>query len=214
MLAMNYFDVLIWPGGGSIGIVLWCMSILALALIVQCFIAVRRANMLPIALHEQIQEMFKAKQYREVIDLTASEPSLLSRVVHSGLAEASHGYPAMERAMEEAYETQSTIYLRKIEWLNLMGNVSPMLGLLGTVWGMINAFFTITEKGGAPDAGALSQDIGMALVTTLIGLAIAIPALAVYGIMRNKIDSLSSEALVISQDLISTFRPTAKKSGS
>jgi len=207
---MNYFQVLVWPGGGVIGAVLWLMSIAMVAIVVEYFIAIRRTNIIPEMVHGQIRELFEAKQYREAIDLTASEPSYLSYVVHAALTEAAHGYPAMERAMEEAAEERTTKLLRHIEWLNLMGNISPMLGLLGTVWGMINAFFKIVQVGGVPNPGELAGAIGIALVTTLLGLAVAIPSLAVYSLMRNRIDALSSEAMVASQDLISNFRPGKK----
>ena len=105
--------------------------------------------------------------------------------------------------MEEASEERVTKLLRKIEWLNLIGNISPMLGLLGTVWGMIDVFFKITGGG---NADRFSNEIGTALVTTLLGLAVAIPAMTVYAIMRNKIDALSSEAVMACEDVISTFR--------
>jgi len=87
-----------------------------------------------------------------------------------------------------------------------------MLGLLGTVWGMINAFFNIVAAGGGtPAPGQLAGSIGIALVTTLLGLAIAIPALAVYSIMRSRIDALTSEAMVASQQLLANFvLPKAK----
>jgi biopolymer transport protein ExbB len=206
----SYFQILVWPGGGVIGIVLWCLSIVTIAIIVEHFIAIRRVNILPPLAHEQIRTMFDNKEYREVIDYTAAEPSYLSYVTHAALTEAAHGYPAMERAMEEAGEERTTKLLRHIEWLNLIGNISPMMGLLGTVWGMIQVFFKIVEAGTMPDPGQLAEGIGIALVTTLLGLAIAIPSLAIYSVMRNKIDALSSEAMVVCQDLISNFRPGAK----
>ena len=185
------------------------MSIATVAIIVEYFIAIRRANIMPEMVHGQIQELFEARQYREAIDLTEGQSDFMSYVIHAALTEAPHGYPAMERAMEEAAEERTTKLLRSIEWLNLIGNIGPMLGLFGTVWGMIGAFFTIVETG-APDPAALAGDIGIALVTTLLGLAVAIPALSVYAIMRNRIDALTSEAIMTSQELISTFRPTAK----
>jgi len=117
----------------------------------------------------------------------------------------------MERAMEEAAEERTTKMLRDIEWLNLIGNIGPMLGLLGTVWGMIGAFFTIVQAG-APDPGQLAGDIGVALVTTLLGLGVSIPALSIFSIMRNRIDGLSSTSMLACQELISTFRPAAKRS--
>jgi len=204
---IKYFQVLVWPGGGTIGVILWLISVVTVAVIVEHLVSIRRSNVLPDLIRAQIEECFRNKQYREVIELTAGEPSFLSYVVHAGLAEAAHGYSAMARAMEEASEERTTKLLRHIEWLNLIGNISPMLGLLGTVWGMIRAFFTLAQKGGAVQPKDLAGDIGIALVTTLLGLAVAIPALSVYGLMRNRIDSLSSEAVVASQDLISAFRP-------
>ena len=104
--------------------------------------------------------------------------------------------------MEEAAQGEVAKLLRKVEWLNLIGNVSPMLGLLGTVWGMILAFFTIVAAGGIPQPGDLAGSIGMKLVCTLEGLMVAIPALVVYAMMRIRIDSLSSEALVLCQEWI------------
>ncbi|MCP4379394.1 MAG: MotA/TolQ/ExbB proton channel family protein, partial [bacterium] len=167
-------------------------------------------NILPPIVLDQIRELFDEKQYGEAIEVTADEPSFLSYVVHAGLSDASHGYPAMERAMEEAAEERTTKFLRQIEWLNLIGNISPMLGLFGTVWGMILAFQQLAASTtGTADPKDLSGSIGIALVTTLLGLAVAIPSLAVYAVMRNRVDSLTSEAMVAGQDLISTFRPAS-----
>jgi len=203
---IKYFEVLMVECG-VIGWILWAMSIVTLAIIVQYFITIRGENILPAAVLDQVRELFDEKQYGEAIEMSAGEPSFLSYVVHAGLSDASHGYPAMERAMEEAAEERTTKLLRQIEWLNLIGNISPMLGLLGTVWGMILAFQEIKAAGGAPDPGALGGAISIALVTTLLGLSIAIPALAVFAVMRNRVDALTSEAMVAAQDLISTFRP-------
>lgn len=202
--------VILFVKCGAIGWLLWVLSVVTVALIVQYLITIRRANILPSVLCEQIQGMFDNRQYREVIDLTETEPSFLSSVIHAALAEAAHGYPAMERAMEEAAEERTTKLLRSIEWLNLLGNVGPMLGLMGTVWGMILAFFTMVDKGGDVNAADLAGDIGIALVTTLLGLSVAIPALTVFSIMRNKIDALTSETMMTSQELVSAFRPAGK----
>ena len=207
---MSYAEIL-FLGGGVIGWILWALSVVTVSIIVQYFVTIRRMNILPGNIRAQIEELFANRQYREAIELTAAEPSFLSYAIHAGLGDASHGYAAMERAVEEAAEERTSRLLRKIEWLNLIGNVSPMLGLMGTVWGMILAFFEIVKRGGTPDPAGLANSIGIALVTTLLGLMVAIPALSVYGLMRNRIDSLSSEALVAAQELISAFRPGAKK---
>ena len=113
--------------------------------------------------------------------------------------------------MEEASEVRTSKLLRRIEVLNVIGNVAPMLGLLGTVYGMIKVFSTIVEEGDMPDASQLANGVGIALVTTFWGLVVAIPALAAYAVIRTRIDSLTSHTMAIAQEAVSTFRPTAKK---
>ena len=205
----SYFEVIFFRGG-VIGYIIWAISVVTVALIIRYMTLIRRATIIPELMRIQIQEMFENKEYRDAIDVTATDPSFLGYVIHAALAEAAHGYPAMERAMEEGSEERTTKMLRGLEWLNLIGNIGPMLGLFGTVWGMINVFFQIVEAGGMPKPEELAGGIGIALVTTLLGLAVAIPALAAYAIFRNRIDSLTSEAMVASQDLISNFRPGKK----
>ncbi|MHC4717902.1 MAG: MotA/TolQ/ExbB proton channel family protein [Planctomycetota bacterium] len=207
---IDYFEWFIQKGG-VIGWMLIAINFASWALIIEHFISIRRGNMLPEPVHAQINEMVEAGEFREMIEFTGAEPSMLSYMVHQSLAEAAHGYPAMERAMEEAGEERTTKLLRKIELLNVIGNVSPMMGLLGTVYGMIKAFSKIKQYGEMPKAGILAGDIGIALVTTFWGLVVAIPALAVYATMRNRIDGVSSEAMMVAQGVISTFRPGRKK---
>jgi biopolymer transport protein ExbB len=207
---MDYFKMLVWPGGGSIGILLWVLSVVLVALCIQFFITIRQGNILPDLVKQQIQGLFDNKQYREAIEVTATEPSMLSYVVHAALSEAAHGYASMERAMEESAEEKSTALLRKIEWLNLLGNMAPMLGLLGTVWGMILMFMEIVKAKGIPSPDKLAYAIGIALVTTLLGLTVAIPALGAFAILRNRIDALSNQVVLQAQELISTFRPAPK----
>jgi len=207
---MNWAEVL-FIKCGPIGWLIWALSVGTVSLIIKYLIDIRRTNIIPADVRARVGEFFEGKQYRDAIELTANEPSFFSYVLHASLGEAAHGYGAMERAMEEAAEERTTTMLRQIEWLNVIGNVAPMMGLTGTVVGMIMCFFQIVAKGGTPNPAELADGIGTALVTTLEGLMVAIPALAVYAMLRNRIDSLSSEAIVASQELISTFRPGAKK---
>ena len=206
---VNYFKIL-FLGGETIGFLLWAMSLVVVGLSIHFFLSIRRATIMPEMIYQEIEELFEAKQYREVVELTEIQPDFFSYTINSALVEAPHGYPAMERAMEEAAEERTAKMLRNIEWLNLMANVGPMLGLLGTVWGMIGAFFAIVKMG-SPEPAVLAGDIGVALVTTLLGLAVSIPAMSVFSILRNRIDALTSESIMMAQSLIATFRPTARQ---
>ena len=207
---VSYLEVLFLKCG-AIGWLLWLINALTWALIIKYFLDIRRETFLPIATTTQLQEMFENRQYREVLEATEDDPSYIGGIVNAALTEASFGYSAMERALEEAAEERTTRYLRSIEWLNLIGNIGPMLGLMGTVWGMIGAFFSIVKEGKA-DPAAMSGNIGVALVTTLLGLVVAVPALSVYAIMRNRIDGTSSEAMVTAQEWLSQLRPSKKSS--
>ncbi len=197
--------------GGPIAWLLIAVDIASWAVIIEHLVTIRRLNILPEPVKAQIGDMVEARQYKEMIEYASTDPSFLAYVVHQSLSEASHGYAAMERAMEEAAEERTAKLLRKIELLNVIGNVSPMMGLLGTVYGMIDVFSTIVDAGGMPDPAGLAGGVGIALVTTFWGLIVAIPALAVYAFMRNRIDSLSSEVMMVAQETISTFRPGGKK---
>ena len=86
-----------------------------------------------------------------------------------------------------------------------------MIGLFGTVHGMINSFFEIATGGGSPDPNKLADGISKALLTTLIGLAIAIPAIAAYNILRNRVQRLVLEVGITSESLMSRFENVGNK---
>jgi biopolymer transport protein ExbB len=206
----TYFELLFWPGGGGIGVFLWLLSVVMVAFVVQALIQIRKPNVCPDGMRGQIQTLFDNKQYREAIDLTANQGDFLSNVIHAALTEAPRGYSAMERAMEDAAATRTVRMIRSIEWLNLLGNVGPMIGLLGTVWGMIMVFAKIAAANNVPTPAELAGPLGVKLVCTLVGLVVAIPSLSFYGIMRTRIDELSSQAVVAAQEMIAIFRPGGK----
>jgi biopolymer transport protein ExbB len=198
---ISYFDILV-RGGGNIGYILWALSVLTVAMIVRLLIRIRRARLVPEPLRRQLVTLVPSRQMHKAAEIASQNPSLLGGIMHAALREHAMGYAAMERAMEETAEQRSVAMLRQIEWLNVLGNIGPMLGLLGTVWGMILAFFKIVEEGGIPNPGKLAGAIGIALVTTLLGLAVAIPALAAYAVLRHRVDELTNQALLIGQELI------------
>ncbi len=100
---------------------------------------------------------------------------------------------------------------RAVEILSILGAVGPMMGLFGTVYGMIKAFWTLVEIGGSPDPSDLAEGISTALVTTFWGLVVGIPAVAGYALIRNKIDALGAEVIFEADRLIGQFRPSTSK---
>ena len=162
---VSYFDVL-FLRCGVIGHILWALSVITGVLIVRQLLAVRPKILLPGGLTNQLAGLVGGGQVNQAMELAGRDDSLLGYMVHAALMESPMGYQAMERAMEEALDQQTASILRKLEWLNVVGNIGPMLGLMGTVWGMIMAFVAIWETGGIPDPSNLAGAIGIALVTT------------------------------------------------
>jgi len=205
----SWFEI-VFTGGGIIGYVIWVLSFLMVGLVIQSFISIRKSNIHPPDAEARLGGMLDNAQYREAIDATVSAPDFYSYVLHAALTDAGRGYAAMERAMEEAGEERMGKLLRSIEWLNLLGNIGPLMGLLGTVQGMIEAFFDLVRKGGSPSAADLAGSVGIALICTMLGLTLAIPALSVFFIQRVRIDGICSGAMLAAQQMIQRFRPGAK----
>jgi biopolymer transport protein ExbB len=188
--------------------VIYLCSIASVALIIEHAITIRRTVIVPELSVAQVKTMFDERRFREALEFCQTDPSFVSGVIHAGLIEAANGYEAMENAMQEAADERSARLYRKIEWLNLLGNIAPMLGLLGTVWGMIMAFGEIEAKGGKANPSDLAGGILVALFSTFMGLVVAIPALAGYGIFRSRVEQMSMEASLVAEELLANFKPS------
>ena len=171
------------------------------------FLANRKPNVVPSDLIDKIEKRIAKKDFRSIIDLTRDDQTYLGKILHAAFREARFGFPAMMRALEQTADELATARLRRIEILNVVGQVSPMIGLFGTVYGMILAFGAIVASGGTADPVALAGGIGTALTTTFWGLVVAIPALAGYAVLRNKIDELTVEATIVAEEVLNNFRP-------
>ena len=204
------FDHFVGNGGPITWFVLIPLSVAAIALIVEHCLSIRRATVIPEASVEHLSGLLERKQFAEALEFSADDGSMLAHVIHGGLSEASNGFAAMERAMEETMDERAARLTRKIEYLNVIGNVSPMIGLFGTVFGMIKLFASIGDFGGNLDAGQIADDISIALVTTFWGLLVAIPALSIFALFRNRIDVLTAECALVAERLLDVFKPGAR----
>ncbi|MBI1826768.1 MAG: MotA/TolQ/ExbB proton channel family protein [Planctomycetes bacterium] len=203
---MRAFDHYVVRGGWVTWLALIPLSVTALALIIDCGLTIRRASVMPAGTVKMLSDLLARGAYPEAVRLVADERSALARIIHSGMTEARNGYSAMERAMEDAVDEQAARFSRKIEYLNVIGNVAPMIGLFGTVGGIIRMFISIADAGGIPVMQRISSDLGTALVATYWGLLVAIPALSVFGLLRNRIDALLAECAVVADRMMSVFR--------
>lgn len=191
--------------GGTIGFLIIGLSVAMVALIVEHLLSIRRRALMPPGLAEELHKLMAAGKYAEADKLCRETPSFLSYVVASGLQDVGLGYKAVEKAMEDASSEQAARLYRKIEYLSVIGAIAPMLGLMGTVWGMILAFSEFSQKAN-PQVAEFAPGISRALVTTLLGLCVAVPALASFFLFRNRIDEMVAEASLKAEGIFSPYK--------
>jgi biopolymer transport protein ExbB len=184
--------------GGYIGIIIILLSMVAVGFIIEHALTIRKSRLMPDAVFDQVEQLLAAGDIPTAIQ-ACEDPknySLASEVMLAGLERyqnSEFGYAEYKSAAEEAGEEFTAKLYRKTDVLSVIGAIAPMLGLFGTVEGMIGAFNTLASSEGGANPAALGGDIGKALITTWLGLVVAIPALIAFSYFRNKIDSLVAE---------------------
>jgi len=191
--------------GGTIGWIIMAISVWMVALLIQHLISLRTSVLMPPGLAEQVHNLIAEARYPEAQQACRSRPSFLSSVLDAGLVETPLGYAAVEKALEDASHQQAARLFRGLEYYTVIGTIAPMLGLLGTVWGMILAFMEFELKTN-PQVSELAPGIYKALVTTLQGLCVAIPALAIYALLRNRVDELVAQTSLLAEHVFSGFK--------
>jgi biopolymer transport protein ExbB len=185
--------------GGIVGLLIILLSMVSVGFIVEHSLSIRKSVLMPDPVMDELDNLIEQGEVDAAIE-TCHEPQnqcLATNVISSGLERyqgSEFGFAEYKAAVEEAGEDQTGQLYRKTEVLGLIGSIAPMLGLTGTVLGMIEAFNAIAASGGLARPDELAGGIGKALVTTLMGLVVAIPTMVAFSFFRNKIDSIVAEA--------------------
>lgn len=187
------------PIGIALSVLIMLLSVVSVYFTIEHAITITKNKLMPEDVLAELEHRIARGEIDEAIDFChqPANYSLVSEVILAGLERyrgSEYGFAEYKTAVEEAGEDVTGRLYRKTEVLNVIGQVSPMLGLTGTVLGMISAFMTIAEKQGMAKPEELAGGIGEALITTLLGLVVAIPSLVALSYFRNKIDSLVAEA--------------------
>ncbi len=196
----------ILAAGGPVGYVIMLLSVAAAALVIEHLMTIRSGVLMPEGMAEQVRDLLKAGHLTQAVQQCKLQPSFLSYVLQAGMAEIEGTWSDVEKAMEDATAEQSARLFRKIEYLSVIGNIAPMLGLLGTVIGMIFAFREVATTQGTAGAGDLAEGIYLALVTTVEGLVVAIPSLAAFAVFRNRVDQLVAEVTFAAMHVFAPFK--------
>jgi biopolymer transport protein ExbB len=182
-------------------VVLILGSVIAGAYMFRALVEVRAGAILPSGVVRSINDMIKAGRFGELRGFVERDDSFPSIVLNAAMSHDS-SKEAMREAAEMAASEQVAHWFRKIEPLNVIGNLGPLVGLAGTVWGMILAFTSLGQSGGQAGPADLSLGISKALFHTLLGLCLAIPCLLVFGFYRSIIDRHCTRAMVVSAEFV------------
>ena len=184
----GFIDVV--RGGGRLGMFLWLglagLSLAAGALTVDSCLNIRASKIIPKTLVSLVREAIEDGSLRKAAQRCKDVPGPYSNILLAGFENFEDGFDTAQEAIGIAADMESEKMLQRVNYLNVVGNLAPMLGLLGTVQGMILAFATLGTTSGAAKNALLAVNISQALYTTAAGLVIAVPALGFYFFFRNR----------------------------
>jgi biopolymer transport protein ExbB len=200
------------PFAALIGLILLGLSIYFFAQVIRFFMEFRVSEAVPPALVDKIETAIKEKKFQEAYDACRDDNSMLARLLRTGIANLPSGRAEAKEAMNVASEEIIVTMESRISYLATIGTLGPMIGLVGTVWGMIHSFQEIASAAGAqPRADKVAGGIATALFITLEGISIAVPAIFFFAYFRNRIAQIAIESTKVADRTIMAFEQAAKE---
>lgn len=182
------------------------VGIAVMALILTNIVGVLRGRFINDAFVGQFEGMVKNRQFKEAFDLSKQENNFLGKVMVAGMSRLSDGYPDAMTAMQEAGSAENLKNEHRLSILGMLANIATLLGLLGTVWGMVVAFGKLSKPGYQPEPSELAQGVNQALITTVVGLLEAIPAIFFFTILANLNTRRLTDVAIIAENLMRPFK--------
>ncbi len=196
---------------GPIGAFLLILSIYFTALVIRLFMEFRVSEAVPAPLVEKLEAAIRDKKFQDAYDVCKDNDSFLARLVRTGIANLPNGRPEAKESMEAVSEEMVTLLEMKISYLAIIGTLGPMIGLVGTIWGMIMSFQEIATAAGAqPRPEKVAEGISTALFITLEGVSLSVPAIFFFAFFRNRIAQMNMEASRVADRTINSLVAAAK----
>jgi biopolymer transport protein ExbB len=201
----SFFEsVLNW--GGWVGWVIIGTSVWTMAMVIEMFVNMRRDKLVPPEIIDELEALLEEDEFQEALELCESQPNFVTNCLAAALPRINEGYDKMKESMENAAGVEGMKLQQKVGWLLFLSNMAPMLGLFGTVVGMIQAFKEIVRLGAKVTPTDLAAGISAALITTFDGLLVAMPALYFYQFFRNRAVKIIVDFGGVLEDMTNRFR--------
>jgi len=207
----NYLSFFFNALGWRYTIAFLLISFTFVAFLVMNITGLRRDAVCPQHIAEAFEANLNEKRFQEAFELAKSDPSMLGQMLAAGMQELQQGYEKSLAAMAQVGEDENMKLEHRLSFLSLVGSIAPMVGLLGTVDGMVQSFMEIASSETQPKPSKLAQGISMALITTLVGLVLAIPAIIAFNLLKNRLSRLVMETGQLAGNLMARFETLGKK---
>ena len=198
-------DVTLWrliQAGGGTMLLLGLLSVVATAIIIYDFMSLKAELLAPPKFTEELITKLESRDEKAVRSMCAGQPNIIAAIAMAGLDRRAKGKLVAREAMENAARKEVTKLWQNISYLGDIATIAPLLGLLGTVLGMIQAFNVISYAGTNLKPIMLVGGISKALVTTAAGLVIAIPVLSFYSYFRGRVQDTSDQVETYATDIM------------
>ena len=198
--SVDIFEV-IFKGGILMWPIMAC-SVIALAITIERFFSLRRASIDTREFMDTMRQVLRQNRVQEAIEICDETDAPVARIMKAGILKHNRSKEDIREAIEDAGHLEIPRLERHLSALATCANIAPLLGLLGTVAGMIKAFAQIQYKKGQVNPSDLAEGISNALVTTATGLTVAIPTLVVYNYFVTRVDNMIVEMEISSSELV------------
>lgn len=207
--ALTLMDLII--AGGLIELLLIILSLICYSLALQWTFTLKRETFIPPGMADDVHNCFAEGVTDEAVEnarnAVGSDNSMLGNVLAAAFDKRDFGYEAMKEAAESIGIAEHNRYVSRVSWLSLFASSATLMGLLGTVSGIIGSFLKMASNPGGVDPSKLAENIGEALVCTATGLAIAIGALYFFFFLRARVNQAAIDVGVIASEVLDYFRP-------
>jgi len=195
---------------GLIGLVILILSIYFVSTVSRLFLEMRQKVATPPELVDELMELLQKREFKEIYALAKEDHSFLSRLLAAGIAELPSGLAEARDAMERVGEAVTVEMEKKISMLAVLGTLGPMIGLLGTLKGMIASFSVIARYDTQLKASEVAGGISEALVLTFEGVALSVPAIYFFAVFRNRVSAISVATLLQADEYLRRFAHAAR----
>ena len=195
---------------GLIGLVILGLSIYFIATVSRMFVELRMQTAMPPEVLAQCEAMLEQRDFKGIFNVVKDDDSFFSRVLVTGITELPNGLSEAREAMERVGDMLSTDMEKKISMMAVLGQLGPMIGLVGTLKGMIAAFSVIAVSDTQLKASQVAEAISEALLLTFEGVGLAIPSIYFFSFCRNRVMSISVTTMTRADEFLRHFAQAAR----